>query len=125
MARKVSACSAVITGAVLILASVAGCGDASGCDAFDPKSKPLTVGQSVEAEVEIVGGGWATPDIAGAYWSAEQPAPPGAPSDGFVTGTATLVSASGFHDGVPSSGVVSIDFGNLGVVQFTGPIGCE
>ena len=67
MARKVSACSAVITGAVLILASVAGCGDASGCDAFDPKSKPLTVGQSVEAEVEIVGGGWATPDIAGAY----------------------------------------------------------
>ena len=90
------------------------CGGTSGCSDFNPSSESLSTGESTTVDVDIVNGGWSTPDVSGHYWSTREPVPAGAPEEGTITGRARLVNPSR----------VDIDFGDLGVVTFTGPIGC-
>lgn len=68
---------ALVARALATSVFLVGCSDASGCSDFNPASAPLAVGETTEVEVEVVGGGWSTPDVAGNHWTTETPVPDG------------------------------------------------
>jgi len=112
--------------ALMMLILLTGCtADSSGCSGFAPASTPVEVGDTTNVSVEIVNNRWSTPDIAGAFWSTDEPVPEAVAGRAFVDGTAQLVEASMTDNGGILSGTVVIEFTEIGSVEFTGPIGCE
>jgi hypothetical protein len=107
-----------------IIWPLAACGDEEAADGCVPRSAPLGVGESVEVDVQVGGGAWGNPDVAGYLWMSDSPAPDGAPLDGTVHGRATLIEAEIALDDYITAGLIRIDFGGLGVVDFSGPIHC-
>jgi hypothetical protein len=114
-------------GVVALLAvSISGCsgsGEASGCENFNPVSSALAVGETTTVEVELADSHWGNADVAGSYWVNHEPAPQGAPETGVLTGEATLIEANIVAGGI-RDGIVRIDFGAVGIVDFAGPISC-
>lgn len=98
--------------------------EGEGCWTEPPISPPLSVGESTRVQVETSDRGWHTPDIAGGYWSSDQPVPDGAPANGVLFGTATLVDAEYYSDGQLSIATIRIDFDDYGTVEFVGPLNC-
>jgi hypothetical protein len=115
-----------ISAVLVVGAALAGCGSASGCEDFNPASAPVAVGETADVTVRIVDGGWADLDFAGAFWSGSSPIPLSADRDLETSGVATLVDGQVDGQGNVRSGIVEVDFGQLGrPVVFEGPIGCE
>ena len=86
----------------------------------------MTVGQSVPVLIEFIDGGWNTPDIAGAYWAADQPPPQGTPENGSLPAVATVRALATDADGSVKSGAINVDFGSsYGTVEFAGPLLCD
>ena len=110
--------------AVVLAWSGSGC-SSDQCWDRPPSSGVLGVGQTVRVEVEIVNGGYNTPDVAGAYWSNYEPLPVGMDERSTVTGTATLLEGDFDGSGELRSGVLRIDFDDFGPVDFDGPLVCE
>lgn len=105
---------------LVVIALSAACGDASGCGDFEAQSPPLDVGESAEVVLLIVDRHWAYVDFAGHYWMIREPVPDGLPSNGNVTGVATLLQAES-----PGQQEVRIELGPRRAVTGQGPITCE
>jgi|GEM_PF-6505926 len=110
--------------AVASVAMLTSCSRSFGCEP-SPSSTGLAVGESAAVEIELVGGGWSSLDVGGAYWSTEAPVPDGLPADGRVEGVATLVSGDGDSPDQITSGSVSVAFSTDDVIAFEGPISCN
>lgn len=101
-----------------------GCGSASGCDGFNPRSEPLAEGDLAIVELQVIDGRWATPDISANYWDTDTPVPAGVGPNTTLTGTAEIIATQRAADGQLLSGVARVDLGQFGIVDFRGPIGC-
>lgn len=112
---------ALPAGAVLVASAVSGCGDASGCDDFNPSSQRREVGESGSVTIDVHGQTLGQLDFAGAYWVTDTTIP--AADGDEVDGIATLTRAQ-FSSGVPVQGAVVVVIDGGTIVEYSGPIGC-
>ena len=89
LVRRVSALVALAT----VGMAISSCGDASGCPSFDGHTDGMEIGEHQPIVAHFAEGRWDRRlDAADRYWITGDPTPPGAPTNGQLSGEATLVS---------------------------------
>lgn len=90
-----------------------------------PQSSALSIGESAQVDVAVIGGEWGGLDVAGAWWETEDRVPDGLAENGRVSGTATLAAAEYYRDGSIQEGTVRVELEGFGQVVFSGPVFCD
>jgi hypothetical protein len=101
-------------------------GAPSGCDKSEcaqAESEPVDVNESAAVKIEVVDGMPTSLDFGGAYWTASRALDRAEPGRMSLEGVATLTAAQR-TEGTISWGLVTLDLGDAGVVEFRGPEPC-